>query len=254
VGVDGHWKRVSFSLASSADRVIFSVDDPPPNVLDAVWIHGSLQLGSYLLSKTMFPSVAASPKANLVFVIDECIQVEASHLFQNTAAFHLLRPCGSGALNEMLMANSGMRGQRGVPYLTIESKCIRFCPCLLLIDIGPQVCGCKAEDALCHYVIIRADLPLGFMAAQIVHAAGETSPGNIPPETNAIVLSVPDEASLLSVHDRLTKAGLGHHLVSEPDAPWNGQATAIGIPPAPRTCIRPYLSSLPLLRGKEAAI
>lgn len=116
---------------------------------------------------------------------------------------------------------------------------------------APSACGCKADDAPCHYVITRTDLPLGFMAAQIVHAAGETAGGPIPPETNAIVLAVPDEASLRAIAERLTAKGLPHHLVSEPDAPWNGQATAIGIPVGARNYLRPYLSDLPLLRGPE---
>ena len=89
------------------------------------------------------------------------------------------------------------------------------------------------------------------MAAQIVHAAGESSNGNIPPNTNAVVLSVEDEASLMAVAERLAKAGIPHVTVREPDAPWNGQATAIGIAPVrDRRLVRAITSKLPLL-GKE---
>ncbi len=116
------------------------------------------------------------------------------------------------------------------------------------------MCGCKADDALCHYVVTRTDLPIGFMAAQIVHAAGETAGGPIPPETNAIVLAVADEASLRALSTRLTARGVEHHLVLEPDAPWNGQATALGIAPAPRDCMRRHLSDIPLLRGTFAPL
>lgn len=93
-----------------------------------------------------------------------------------------------------------------------------------------------------HYVVIRSDLPLGTLAAMIVHAAGETGPAS--PETRAVVLCVPDEASLLSLFQTLE----GCHLITEPDAPWNGQAMAIGFPPASGR--RPELSHLPLLGNK----
>ena len=88
------------------------------------------------------------------------------------------------------------------------------------------------------------------MCAQIVHAAGYSVRGPVPEETNAVVLAVTCEEALLGVSAHLTRAGIQHHLVREPDAPWNNQATAIGIPPMPKNCIRPFLSSLPLLREK----
>jgi peptidyl-tRNA hydrolase len=116
-----------------------------------------------------------------------------------------------------------------------------------------SVCACKADDALCHYIITRTDLPLGFMAAQIVHAAGESVSTRVPDDTNAIVLSVPSELRLLAISERLTARGVEHALIREPDAPWNGQATAIGIPPTPRNCMRPHISDLPLLRERREA-
>jgi hypothetical protein len=84
-----------------------------------------------------------------------------------------------------------------------------------------------------------------------VHAAGESSPGNLPEGTNAVVLSVAGEVELLDLAWRLTAAGVAHKLICEPDRPWCGQATGIGIVPvADRSALRPLLSSLPLL-GKE---
>jgi hypothetical protein len=56
-------------------------------------------------------------------------------------------------------------------------------------------------------VIVRADLPRGIQAAQIIHAAGESSPGKLPDGTFAIALSVPDEAALVRECDRLRGRG-----------------------------------------------
>jgi peptidyl-tRNA hydrolase len=97
-------------------------------------------------------------------------------------------------------------------------------------------------------VIARRDLPLGLLAAQIVHAAGESSPGRLPPGAYAVVLAVADERELSSVHLRLEAAGLRPHAVREHDPPWNGALMAVGVPPGPRAAIRRHLSSLPLLK------
>lgn len=94
-------------------------------------------------------------------------------------------------------------------------------------------------------MVCRDDLPDGFLAAQLVHAAGESSPGNLPQGTNAVVLSVPDEASLAALADRLRAAGIDFVAVYEPDPPWNGQLTAIGLRPTRKEAVRRYLSSLP---------
>lgn len=99
---------------------------------------------------------------------------------------------------------------------------------------------------------MRSDLPTGFLAAQLVHAAGESAPGGLPPETNAVVLAVPGEPELLALSARLAQLGVPHHLVREPDPPYHGAATAIGLPPQPREPVRRLLSSLPLLRDRSS--
>lgn len=96
-------------------------------------------------------------------------------------------------------------------------------------------------------MIVRSDLPTGFLVAQAVHAAGETGPA--PDGTNAVVLSVPGEPELRHVAALLTAKGILHKLIVEPDAPYLGAATAIGIPPGPR---QRMLSALPLLRDEFA--
>jgi peptidyl-tRNA hydrolase len=100
-------------------------------------------------------------------------------------------------------------------------------------------------------VIVRSNLPIGFLAAQIVHAAGESSNENLRPGTNAVVLSVLTEAALLLVERQLQKLGIAHVSIREPDAPYNGELTAIGLMPlADRSKVKPILSRLSLL-GKE---
>lgn len=82
-----------------------------------------------------------------------------------------------------------------------------------------------------HYVIVRNDLPRGVMVAQVVHAAGESVDGPVPPGTHAVALAAPDEPTLARVEDRLVEHGIPHHAVREPDSPWEGALMAIGIEP-----------------------
>jgi len=105
---------------------------------------------------------------------------------------------------------------------------------------------------LTHYTVIREDLPLGLLAAQLVHAAGESSPGNLPEGTYAVVLAVPDEASLLAVHRALEQRDLDHVLIHEPDN--DTGFTAIGLSPTrDRRSVRRVLGQLPLLRERAVA-
>lgn len=104
-------------------------------------------------------------------------------------------------------------------------------------------------DPLTHYLVVRSDLPVGVAAAQIAHAAGESSPGDLRPGTFAIVLGVASETELRSVSARLRAAGVAHVEVLEPDAPYHGQLMAIGARPALRSCVSSAFANLPLYRG-----
>lgn len=104
------------------------------------------------------------------------------------------------------------------------------------------------ETPLFHYVVVRGDIPRGLQAAQIVHAAGESSPGNLSSGTHAVCLVVPGEKELLEVAERLAQGRVPFVSIYEPDAPWNNQFMAIGCMPARKEVLRRYLSSLPLLR------
>lgn len=98
---------------------------------------------------------------------------------------------------------------------------------------------------------MRQDLPLGLLAAQVTHAAGESSPGNLPDGVHAVALGCSVE-SLAALEQRLQNACIEHKAIREDAAPYEGQLMAIGIPPCYRDEVKKYVSSLPLLRDKEA--
>ena len=103
---------------------------------------------------------------------------------------------------------------------------------------------------LVHICIVRRDLPRGVLAAQLIHAAGESSPDDLPRGTHAVALAARDEAHLEAIARRLDFDGIAHHLVHEPDPPWCGALMAVGLPPMPRDNDKPIeaLRRLPLLR------
>lgn len=84
-----------------------------------------------------------------------------------------------------------------------------------------------------------------------MHAAGESSPGNLPEGTYAVVLGVPNEDALRSVAARVRGAGLACTEIVESDEPHAGQLMAVGLVPVPRSQGRKILSSLPLYRGPK---
>jgi hypothetical protein len=92
---------------------------------------------------------------------------------------------------------------------------------------------------------------LGVLAAQLVHVAGESAgllPAGVPPNTHAVVLSVPDEASLLQLEEIFLSQKILHTAIRERDPPWSGALMAIGFPPQPKEDLRRWLKKLPLLR------
>ena len=82
----------------------------------------------------------------------------------------------------------------------------------------------------------------------LVHAAGESSPGNLPDGTFAIVLSVPDEATLARQAVRLLAADVPFHAIREPDGGYNNALMAIGVVPGRRSVLRRHFANLPLLK------
>jgi hypothetical protein len=86
------------------------------------------------------------------------------------------------------------------------------------------------------------------MAAQIIHAAGESSNGSIPKGTFAIALAAESEIHLAAIERQLTTNGIDHVAIREPDPPWSGALMAIGISPGPRDIIGKEVARLPLIR------
>jgi peptidyl-tRNA hydrolase len=95
---------------------------------------------------------------------------------------------------------------------------------------------------------VRNDLPLGTLAAQVTHAAGASSPGNLPLNTTAVVLGVDSEQHLKEEEERLSREGVVFSAVREPDPPYNGQLMAIGVRPNERRNLEKYFEHLKLLR------
>jgi len=87
------------------------------------------------------------------------------------------------------------------------------------------------------------------MAAMIIHAAGESSPGNLPEGTHAVALAAKNEAHLRFIEKKLRAFSISHQSIREPDAPWNGALMAIGlVPVSDRNRIKPVTKSLRLIK------
>lgn len=104
------------------------------------------------------------------------------------------------------------------------------------------------KDHMTHYCIVRGDLPRGVMAAQLIHAAGESSPGNLARGVSAVALAARDETQLLCIERRLVFDGISHRAIREPDPPWCGALMAIGLTPVNRNSVASVLKRLPLVK------
>jgi len=86
-----------------------------------------------------------------------------------------------------------------------------------------------------------------------IHAAGESSPGRLPPHTHAIALAARNSAHLTEIAKKLDERKLGYVLIHEDCAPYAGALLAIGVVPGPRSVLKRALSSLPLLRHPQSS-
>lgn len=80
-------------------------------------------------------------------------------------------------------------------------------------------------------------MPHGHQLAQAVHAAGESGPAL--PDTYAVVLSA-SLGQLRELVDKLAFYSVPHAVIREPDAPYLGAITAVGLRPQPRSSLRKY--------------
>jgi len=118
-------------------------------------------------------------------------------------------------------------------------------------QLGDDGIETRRARQLTHYCLIREDLPVGAIGAQLVHAAGESSPGDLPDGTVAVVLAARGVAHLEHLERKLVRLEIPHRAIREPDAPYNGELMAIGIRPVDdRELVKPVTSGLRLL-GKE---
>jgi hypothetical protein len=106
----------------------------------------------------------------------------------------------------------------------------------------------STEEHKTHYCIVRRDLSPGLQAANLIHAAGESSPGNLPSGTYAVALTVANEPELRAMHERLLEAAIPCRAIIETEGRYADQIMVIGVEPMAREVPRRLLSSLPLLK------
>lgn len=105
-----------------------------------------------------------------------------------------------------------------------------------------------------HYVVVRRDLPLGVVLAQVAHAAGEsfyrltTPDGFQADQTVAVVLGARNEHRLKRLRDALATAHVGHVVIVEVEGEYAGQIMAVGLVPADRGLVQPLLNDFHMLR------
>lgn len=104
-----------------------------------------------------------------------------------------------------------------------------------------------------HYIVVRRDLPVGVLAAQITHAAGES--GALYADWiggAAVVLGVDSERELEKLRKYLREERIQHVVVREQSEPYNGQLMAIGLVPGDRSVLSPHMRELQLLSSLKA--
>lgn len=69
------------------------------------------------------------------------------------------------------------------------------------------------------------------------------------PHTHVVVLEAATSQDLERLAEELTVASVPHVIIHEPDAPYDGAATAVGIAPTyRRELIKPFVAKFPVLR------
>lgn len=96
---------------------------------------------------------------------------------------------------------------------------------------------------LCQYIVLHRSCgnKAGIAASQAVHAATEClTYENVPvaKDTTVCILECNTAEELEHLHETLTAEGIKHCIIREPDAPYNGAPTAVGIAPMERELIR----------------
>lgn len=98
-----------------------------------------------------------------------------------------------------------------------------------------------SDERVFQYVVLHSSCRghAGVAAAQAIHAATESLQGlPIPARTNACVLMMETSDGLVKLSKRLSEKRIHHALICEPDPPYNGAATALGVAPMARSKVR----------------
>ncbi len=98
--------------------------------------------------------------------------------------------------------------------------------------------------------IIRTDIPIGYQAAFLIHAAGESARlvNDLPHNTHAVALAAKNETELRTVCDQMVKAGVALRPIVENEGDYDGQLMAIGIAPCSKEAVKRFLSTFPLVK------
>lgn len=79
-------------------------------------------------------------------------------------------------------------------------------------------------------------MPVGHQLAQVAHAAAESAKlGDLPEGTCVVVLQAFNDPDMIELKYQLGAAGIEFVVIQEPDEPYCGEMTAIGVKPQPRT-------------------
>jgi len=102
-----------------------------------------------------------------------------------------------------------------------------------------------------QYIVLHASCAKrpGVAAAQAAHAATQ-SLQNVPVDErlHVVILVCESSAELEQLGSDLKLVGIPHSVVHEPDEPYNGAATAVGIAPMDRLLVQSFVAHLKVFR------
>jgi hypothetical protein len=105
-----------------------------------------------------------------------------------------------------------------------------------------------------QYIILHSSCKnrIGVAISQAVHAATEVLLRPIVrKDTRVVVLEIETAEELEDLSRKLMLADIHHVVIREPDEPYKGNPTAIGIEPCDQETVRPFVHGLKILKDKE---
>ena len=109
---------------------------------------------------------------------------------------------------------------------------------------------------LVHYIIVRKDMPMGVVAAQVAHVAAESAVlyTSFFHGSTVVVLEVDNQTQLLRANSKLIQAGLAPVCFYESSGPLGGQFTALGLVPCEREKVAELLKNYRLFNEVDKAV